>query len=945
MSTSKQSSSKKRSIGYVVPHTHWDREWRYPLWKNRILLVEVMDEMLACLEKDPEYKCFVTDGQVVMIEDYLAVRPENTARLSKHVKDNRLMIGPWYTLPDLYPIDGECLVRNLLKGIRLSDTFGGHLKVGYNTFGWGQTAQFPQIYAGFGINYLIAAKKVSHERAPDCEFWWEAPDGTRVLTTRLGSMARANLYFNAMLPVRFGMDYFSHDYRFEWEKPGVVIHNASPAKCHEDYFRLWDQPRYYPHLIQPTWQKAWDTLGETLAPNCRLIMDGSDFTNFQPELPGVIRDANKVFDDIEFVNARFEDYFEHFMKTVDKKKIKTVRGELRDGQACEVSANALASRMYIKIINKRAENTLIRTAEPLASALAMLGAEYPMPLLTTAWQYLLQSHPHDSINGVTQDKTADDTVNRLMQAIEIGEVVHEKSIGELVNRIDFASFDKKDVLLLFVNTTARPVHEVMKVAVDTPREYKVWDFQLRDAKGAVCQAQSLSRQEKTCPVNDMTARPWPFYFDRHMAYVDPGEIPAGGYKVLKVEPLRTCDHLGEWWPPMRKSTGREIIQAPGVMETELLKVTVNANGTVSLVDKATGKQFDDMHYFEDNGDNGDYWAFYEPYQNRIYTSLGCPARVFTVENGDLAATIGVEITMTLPAYARRSEAGVVGDNGRSVETRTLTITSHFTLRRGSTRLDVHTSIDNTVEDHRMRLMLPTGIAAKASHAAGHFTVDERPVQPVRESDGKFWPDMQTVPMQRFVDVSDGKHGIAVVNNCFTEYEALRDSRHTLAITLLRSMKNRICTEWRSSGHFPMQKGSQSLRTMEYSYAICPHAGDWVHGNIAAQADNLNVPPAVYQTAAHRRGRLPTTLSFYGIDDPNLILSAFKKAEDRDSFILRLYNPTPRAIRSEVRFYARIKKAWLTTLNEEREKPIAVTNGKTVNLTVPKGKIITLELEI
>ena len=56
---------------YIIPHTHWDREWRYPIWKNRMLLIEFMDELLDILDTDPDYHCFLLDGQAAPIEDYL----------------------------------------------------------------------------------------------------------------------------------------------------------------------------------------------------------------------------------------------------------------------------------------------------------------------------------------------------------------------------------------------------------------------------------------------------------------------------------------------------------------------------------------------------------------------------------------------------------------------------------------------------------------------------------------------------------------------------------------------------------------------------------------------------------------------------------------------------------------------------------------------------------
>ena len=214
-------NEKEKNIGYIVPHTHWDREWRYPIWKNRMLLIEFMEELLQILDTDPEYNCFLMDGQVAPIEDYLEVVPENREKVTKYIQEGRIAVGPWYTLPDLYPLDGECLVRNLLKGIRVSQKYGDYLKVGYNSFGWGQTAQFPQIYAGFDLDFIVCAKKVSEERAPESEFMWEAPDGTKILTSRLGKHARGNFYYNTFLYAKYGINCISSDYKYSPELSGV----------------------------------------------------------------------------------------------------------------------------------------------------------------------------------------------------------------------------------------------------------------------------------------------------------------------------------------------------------------------------------------------------------------------------------------------------------------------------------------------------------------------------------------------------------------------------------------------------------------------------------------------------------------------------------------------------------------------------------------------------
>lgn len=126
----------KKSKGYIIPHTHWDREWRYPIWENRMYLVDMLDELIETLEKNPEYKSFLFDGQVVGIEDYLQVRPEKKETLCRLIAEGRIAVGPWYTLPDLYPISGESMVRNLLKGRREAEKLGKCMEIGYESFGW-----------------------------------------------------------------------------------------------------------------------------------------------------------------------------------------------------------------------------------------------------------------------------------------------------------------------------------------------------------------------------------------------------------------------------------------------------------------------------------------------------------------------------------------------------------------------------------------------------------------------------------------------------------------------------------------------------------------------------------------------------------------------------------------------------------------------------------------
>ena len=101
---------------FVISHTHWDREWYETFQGYRFRLVRMFDELLEILEQNPDYKVFHTDGQTIVLEDYLEIRPENRARMQALIDAGKLIIGPWYVMPDEFLVSGESLVRNLQKG-------------------------------------------------------------------------------------------------------------------------------------------------------------------------------------------------------------------------------------------------------------------------------------------------------------------------------------------------------------------------------------------------------------------------------------------------------------------------------------------------------------------------------------------------------------------------------------------------------------------------------------------------------------------------------------------------------------------------------------------------------------------------------------------------------------------------------------------------------------
>ncbi len=906
---------------HIVTHTHWDREWRYPIWENRQYLVDMMNELLDILDTQKEYTCFLMDGQTVMVEDYLEMRPEMRKKVEAYIKSGRIDVGPWYTLPDLYPVCGESLVRNLLTGSRNAQKLGRRLDIAHESFGWGQTAQLPQIYKEFGLDFVVVAKNVSKERCPQCEFIWEAPDGTKVYATRLGEHARANFFMNAYLAITTGKDYNSDEYFMNLGKDGQIYHEADSKGFWEDYFVIADNGGFHEERLQEAIDLAWDSMKETATPNMRILMNGSDSSTGQPQLCELVKRAQKLYPDMELKLSSLTAYVEEFKRIVNPADLQVIRGELRDGPAYKCSANALATRPRLKMRNKEAENALFKIAEPLSC----MEESYQTAFLSKAVNYLLLSHPHDSINGVTQDKTADDTMYRLNQAVELAETVANTACKNIVKGIDFSGYDDDAILLVIFNTLPYKRCETVKLYIDFPREWNVWDFDIYDGETKL-KTQLISRIEVTTPVSNLHTRPLPYEIDRYEVIAEVNDIPAMGYKTLHVKKTVEFNRKMVFWHDMRKYNGKEIICAPNAMQNEFLYVKVENNGTVSITDKSSGRIFQNLNYFEDTGDQGDYWIYYPPYHNQTYTSLGEKAQIWYEENGELSATIAAKITMQIPAYAVINENMIRGESRRSAEMTTVEIVIRYTLERNARALSVETTIDNTARDHRMRVLFDTGVQTEVAKSAGHFYVDERSTVP---PEGEYYPEMQTLPKGYFTTLENKEGGFSVIDNFSCEYEA--DKHGKLCISLFRSVRNIICTEFRSAGNFPHEDGGQSLGKLKFRYLLYP----FTENHTMFLAEKLSAPVKTVQTSKGC-GTEPVNQSYLEIPQ-NLVLTAMKKCEDSDEYLIRLYNPTEKMVCGSIKTLFR--NARQVTLNEEE---IAEINPDWI--VVPPYKILSIKLE-
>ena len=188
---------------HIISHSHWDREWYLPYEKHHMLLVELMDDVLELFETDPEFKSFYLDGQTIVLDDYLEVRPEKEALVRKHIDNGKLKVGPFYILPDAFLTSSESNVRNMLIGHQESLKWGPKTEIGYYPDTFGNVGQTPQLMKQLGFKYAAYGRGVkptgfanqSNEEdnfvSSYSEMNWQGADGSEIL-----GLLFANWYSN-----------------------------------------------------------------------------------------------------------------------------------------------------------------------------------------------------------------------------------------------------------------------------------------------------------------------------------------------------------------------------------------------------------------------------------------------------------------------------------------------------------------------------------------------------------------------------------------------------------------------------------------------------------------------------------------------------------------------------------------------------------------------------
>ena len=924
---------KKTTKVHVVSYTHWDREFRWEFERTRMRLVDCLDHLLEIMEKHPEYASFLLDGQATLLDDYLEIRPEKIPAVKKLAAAGRLEIGPWYTLADCAPIMGESVIRNILCGTRKSADYGRVLKCGYNVFSFGQIAQLPQIYANFGIDCIIFYKHMDPKKSKYHEFVWEAPDGTRALASRLGPEARWNYFFAGHIPLAYDKDAWHKDWQYKWGELGKIFHTAGPREYGWFYDILDPETMFHRKNIRMAVERTLKTVEGTAAPESVLFFDGTDFTEPHPMTVEMIQTMNKEFKgEVEIVHSTLDAYLRELKRSLaGRKDLDIVKGPMRDGPVGAIHTDVYSIHPEIMIANSHAENSIVRWAEPLAAFSWALGIEqYPATYLDKIWKLMFQSHSHDSMHGLGPKTLVDGQVARIEQAHVIAQGLERRGVQNITKEID-TSAEKGDFFINVFNPSSFKRSEVVEAFIDIPKDVRLDTPVIEDISGRKVQIQEVERLETRSGVYHPRSRNMPFYCTKVHLFFLAEDVPALGYKTFRIKWTEKKEYPYPHEDFVAPRTCPEnLLKGPVAAENEFFKVSVNHNGTFNVTDKATGQVYENLNYFLDGGDTGNMWVSYPPENDRIISSLSAPAEVSAGINGPLAASFLIKQKLRVPAefdWNRKQ---------RSAAETSIAIEVKLTLRKGCPFLEVETSLDNTARDHYLKVCFPTGLKAEKTWSEGSFSVAEFPVKSSESPS-----TLARHPAQLWFDISDGQKGLAVLSDAAKDYEVLEHSDNgTLAMGLVRGVRLRIPCDNRLWMEYPGDESSQSLRKFTYRYALMPHKNLWDDTDIYRHSLAFNTPLRPCQFG-RQKGSLPLEKSFIEISGDNIILSSIKKAEGRDSIIVRLFNPTAKNADCSVTANFNFSCAHIVNMDETKIAKLA-TPRRRVNLIIPKGKITTIE---
>lgn len=927
---------------HLIYNTHWDREWRWSFRETQYRLKYAMDLLLDSMLADERFYTFHTDSQTSMIDDYLEIRPERIEDIKKLVKNRRLMVGPWYTLPSHLQVNAESIVRNLLIGHKMGNDFGGVMKAGYNIFSFGQPSQLPQIYTQFGMDTIIFYRGIDKTNVENLEFFWVGPDGTRVLGITYGEAIRLNFMAFCYSRYLFGED----GQNFKPSENNYITHICDD-KTYDRNHHFIRQSRAYDFdgavdgvkdLVHSLRKASTDEV---------LVSQGGDLENPDPLVCDLIDYLNEHNTYGKFIVDTIPEFIEAVKAALKKNgkwdKLKVYHNEmLASDKIAPVTPEVFSARMPVKLANFKAETNMFKYAEPLNCMSFMLGAEYEKELLDIAVKNMCKVQQHDGIGGCHTDRIFESTMELYRETNDITNTVSRASMEHIADRLDCSELGPDEVGVIAFNTTNYKADGIEILTVDMP----VYDvhtafggmapdnkgLEVTDFENNPCQIQIIEQTEET-----MFAKRINFGF---------AILPVIRYKfALKyniVQPFGIHKYKVKMTNTLNRRSN-DMIKSVNSMENEFVKVNIKFDGTINILDKQTNQEYNGLNYYEDTGEAGYHLHHKKPAYNQTIYSIDKPANISLITAGKLLTQYKVVTEMEIPEGLEQDMKRHIitlgntiehGQLKRSERKVILRITTIVTLKMGDKKVCFDTSVNNQAKNHRLRMVFPTNADTDVSKSDTIFDIATRPIHQT-DSTEQHERSSSTYPTQSFVGLFGKKRSLAVLHKGIASYKVHEDK--TLYMDLLRTFEV-------SGGNLESHKEeilTQCLGDNKYEYAIIVGETDL---DTIKHSNAFFVPPKFIQTTMHSGDIKNGDFSIFSFDNENICFTASKLSEDKEGIIVRFFNPTDNVINFTFSSFVSIKNTKKVTLEEKDIKELE-TDGKTVSDSVRGKEIYSLYFEL
>lgn len=427
----------------VVGNSHIDMAWLWP-WTETVEVVRnTLQSVLDLMREYPDFKFTMSSARTYewMQEKY----PDLFKQIEQRVKEGRWeIIGGMWVEPDLNMPDGESLVRQILVGKRyFQKNFGVDVKIGWNPDSFGYNWQLPQIYKKSGMDYFVTQKLLwAHEFTtfPHKLFWWQAPDGSRLLT------------------------YFPHDYAGGIDA-GTLASDLS----------VWMPSIYGKKLNDSPEMMHLYGVGDHGGGPTRVMLDHAD----------QLRASGTVFPKLEFSFA--STFFQDLEKKLPAMQVPTWDGELY----FQYHRGVFTTQAETKRRIRRAEESVLN-AEKFASFASLYGHSYPQDEMELTWKNLLFDHFHDIMPG---SGIAVNYLDAKRNLEDVGRAANEVTQGALEEIAAHVNTLGDGVPVMIFNSLSWDRNDVMEVEAQLPSPTR--QIEVVDAAGHPVQSQLLSLDKDT----------------------------------------------------------------------------------------------------------------------------------------------------------------------------------------------------------------------------------------------------------------------------------------------------------------------------------------------------------------------------------------------------------------------------------------------------------------